>query len=85
LCAKDSDQDGYTNGQELGDPDCKVSFSGFLFMSRHTFVHMYSLSVSCTERKLWLLQKVAGTAEVPHSYIAVEPVAVKPIVGRNSP
>jgi hypothetical protein len=24
LCKKDSDGDGFTNGQELGDPDCKV-------------------------------------------------------------
>jgi hypothetical protein len=25
LCQKDSDKDGFTNGQELGDPDCKVT------------------------------------------------------------
>lgn len=25
LCKKDSDGDGFTNGQELGDPSCIVS------------------------------------------------------------
>lgn len=28
LCQKDSDQDGRTNGQELGDPDCKWTEGG---------------------------------------------------------
>ncbi len=28
LCAKDSDGDGLTNGQELGDPECKWSKDG---------------------------------------------------------
>ncbi len=28
LCKQDSDGDGKTNGQELGDPDCKVREGG---------------------------------------------------------
>jgi len=32
LCKKDSDGDGYSNGEELGDPNCTVS----LFLDKVT-------------------------------------------------
>lgn len=31
LCDRDSDGDGFTNGMELGDPDCQVSESNRIF------------------------------------------------------
>ena len=34
LCKKDSDGDGFTNGQELGDPNCEVSFDNWNFLCR---------------------------------------------------
>ena len=39
MCEADSDGDGHTNGEELGDPKCQWSTNGHILLSNLTVTH----------------------------------------------